>query len=488
MSLLNIKTVIALHLFFAAFTAAITAVEPGAVAPSSGGVRALPGTRSGPVPPYTVDDLTRAAVQNNRDLKQLAIEEEKTSVDLRSAKAARFPTIGGQIRLSHIANPIDPISVTAGEFGAYPVAGQEDILLPPQDMRIYEGMESTMYEFAVSLEQPVFTWGKIRNSISLYQQVLSTRRLNIEKKRQELAATLRVYVYSLYFIREMEDLLERQRELADRLVYISEQAYDNGFILYSDLLEARIRAKKINLAENQLKQQKEQALLDIKHTTLLDDANYHTIDFSGIDTEVDGYILPDKNALLGRAYTENTDLKLLGALKNVADYKLDIAEGKSYLKPDIGFRFELSYGGPRFPFIEPDWYGQDDYNLISTLAFTATFFDGGKLKSEIIMKETEVKASHYNLEQGKQQIEKFISETLLQLDLHRSNIEYYRLKIDNAREQAAMEKTRYDAGSGQESDYLQAVIEEYSDRITLQQEKIHFFTSYFTLLNVVYGE
>jgi outer membrane protein TolC len=446
------------------------------------------GRHVSPAPPYTVEELAAAAVQNNRDLRQLAVEEEMTSVDLRSAKAARFPTVDGQIRLSHIANPIDPISVTAGQFGSYPIAGQEDVLLPPEDIRIYEGMEAAMYEFIVSVEQPVFTWGKIRNSISLYRQVLATRRLSIEKKRQELQTTLRIYVYSLYFIREMEELLAWQRELADRLVYISEQAYDNGFILYSDLLEARIQAQKINLADNQLRQQKEQVLLDIKHTTLLQDISYAAIDFSDIDINENDYILPDKEALLGRAYTANTDLKLLGALKNVADYKLDIAEGKSYLKPDIGLRFELSYGGPRFPFIEPDWYGQDDYNLISTLAFTATFFDGGKLKSEIMMKETEVKASHYSLEQGKQQIEKFISETLLNLDLHRSNIEYYRLKIDNAREQAAMEKTRYDAGSGQEADYLQAVIEEYSDRVTLQQEKIQFFTSYFTLLNVVYGE
>ena len=474
MSLLNIKTVIAFHLFFSAFTAAITAEEP----------RAVPR----PAPPYTVSELAAAAVQNNRELKQLSVEEEKTSVDLRSAKADRFPTVDGQIRLSHIANPIDPISVTAGEFGSYPVAGQDDVLLPPEDIRIYEGMESTMYEFIVSVEQPVFTWGKIRNSISLYQQVLATRRLDIEKKRQELVTTLRIYVYSLHFIREMEDLLFRQRELADRLVYISEKAYENGFILYSELLEARIQAQKINLAENRLKQQKEQAFLDIRHTTLLDDVNYNTLDFSRIDTEVSGYILPRRKALLDRALQENMDLKLLGAMKNVADYKLDIAEGKSYLKPDIGLRFELSYGGPRFPLIEPDWFGQDDYNLISTLAFTATFFDGGKLKSEIRMNEAEVKASHYNLQQGKQQIEKFISETLLKLNLHRDNIEYYTLKIDNAREQAALKKTQYDAGSGQESDYLQALIEEYSDRITLQQEKIEFFTNYFTLLNIVYGE
>ncbi len=149
---------------------------------------------------------------------------------------------------------------------------------------------------------------------------------------------------------------------------------------------------------------------------------------------------------------------------------------------------ELSYGGPRFPFIEPDWYGQDDYNLISTLAFQTTFYDGGKLRSEIKMKEEEVRASTFDFQQGKQQIEKFISETLLTLNLHRSNIEYYQLKIENDREQTALKKAQFDSGAGQESDYLQGLIEEYSDQITLSQEKIYFFTHYFTLVNLVYGE
>lgn len=447
-----------------------------------------PGLHVSPSPPYTAEELTAAALINNRELKQLSVEENKTSVDLAAAQAGRFPTIGGEVRFSHIANPIDPVSVTAGEFGAYPVAGQEDILLPPQDVRIYEGMESTMYEFIVTLEQPVFTWGKIRNSISLYKRVLSTRRLTIEKKRQELGTELRIYLYSLYFLREIEKLVAAQTETADRLLYISEKAYENGFITYSELLEARIQSQKIKLAVNGLRQQKEQAFLDVKHTTLLDDIGYGTLDFSEVSIDTSEYILPEREELLQSARNRNKDLQLLGALKQVADYKLEIAEGDSYLKPDIGLRLELSYGGPRFPFIEADWFGQDDYNLITTLALQATFFDGGKLKSEIRMNEEEVKASHYNLELGKQQIEKFISESLLKLELRRSNIEYYGLKIDNAAEQAALQKTRYEAGSGQEADYLQALIEEYSDRISLEQEKIQFFTHYFTLLNVVYGE
>lgn len=438
--------------------------------------------------PYTLEELTEAAVRNNRELRQLEVEEEKTLVDLRSAKAGMFPDIGAEIRLNHIANPIDPITVTAGEFGSYPIAGEGDVLIPPEDVRIYEGMESMFYQFIVSLEQPVFTWGKIRNSIDLYKKVLQTRRLNLEKKREELAATINVYLYSLYFIEKIEELIEEQRKTAERLVFISEKAYENGFIVYSELLEARIQAKEINLAEYELREQKEQILLDLSHTTLIEDLTIKDLDISYVNENTEDYHLPSSDKLMQAALKNNLDLQVLSSLKEVADYKLEIAEGKGYLKPDIGIRFELSYGGPRFPFVEKDWYGQDEYNLISSIGFVAKIFDGGKLRSEIELNEEEVKASTYDFEQGKQSIEKFIARSLLKLSLYRDNMEYYKLKIESDNEKVALKKTQHDAGAGQESEYLKELINRYADTIKLYQEKIQFFSTYLMLENVVYGE
>jgi len=440
-----------------------------------------------PARSYTLEDLTDAAVRNNRELRQLAVEEEKTLVDLRSAKAEMFPDIGAEIRLNHIANPIDPITVTAGEFGSYPIAGEEDVLIPPEDVRVYEGMESMFYQLIVSLEQPVFTWGKIRNSIDLYKKVLQTRRLGLEKKREELTATINIYLYSLYYIEKIEELIEEQKKTAERLVFISEKAYENGFIVYSEFLEAQIQAKEINLAEYQLREQKEQTLLDLSHTTLIEDLTIKDLDLSYVNENTEDYHLPPSEELMQAALKNNLDLQVLSSLKEVANYKLEIAEGKGYLKPDIGIRFELSYGGPRFPLVEKDWYGQDDYNLISTIGFVAKIFDGGKLRSEIELNEEEVKASTYDFEQGRQSIEKFIARSLLKLSLYRDNMEYYKLKIESGKEQVALKKTQLEAGAGQESDYLEELINQYADTIKLYQEKIQFFSTYFLLQNVVYG-
>ena len=148
----------------------------------------------------TREALVKSAMENNPELLQLGVEKEQTRIDLKSAKARRFPDIGAEIRLSHLANPMEPISVTAGEYGSYEIPGEGEVLIPPEDLEVFEGMEPMLYEFILTLEQPIFTWGKIRNSIELYKKALGANELNIELKRQEITTSITVYLYSLYFL------------------------------------------------------------------------------------------------------------------------------------------------------------------------------------------------------------------------------------------------------------------------------------------------
>jgi outer membrane protein TolC len=436
----------------------------------------------------TRETLVKSAMENNPELLQLGVEKEQTRIDLKSARAGRYPDIGAEIRLSHIANPMEPISVTAGEYGSYEIPGEGEILIPPEDLEVFEGMEPMLYEFIVTLEQPIFTWGKIRNSIELYKRALGANELNIELKRREITTTITVYLYSLYFLEKIDRIIQKQREAADRLIFISEKSYENGFIVYSEFLEARIKAKEIDLGRTRLEEQRRQLLLELEHLTGISGLRSPELSLDFVDPNIANYPTAGKEKLIERALETNVQLELLGRLREIADYKRQIAKGGNYLKPDIGLRFELSYGGPRFPLIEPDWYGKGDYNIISTLAFVTSIYDGGKLRSEILMSEEELKHSTYEYRKGRSEIERFISTTLLKLDLNRDNIEYYTLKKEADADQVELKRTRYEAEAAPESEYLMELIEAYKTDITLYQEKIDFFSNYFTLQNVVYGD
>ncbi len=104
------------------------------------------------------------------------------------------------------------------------------------------------------------------------------------------------------------------------------------------------------------------------------------------------------------------------------------------------------------------------------------------------MSEEELKHSTYEYRKGKSAVEKFISTTLLKLDLNRDNIEYYTLKKNAAAEQVELKRTRYEAEAAPESEYLMELIEAYRTDISLYEAKNDFFSNYFTLQSIVYGE
>ncbi len=429
--------------------------------------------------PYTPEELVASALKNNLELKGLRTDTRKSLLEIGQAKAERLPELDFAINLSHIANP-PTLELSPGDLGSIETE-MGALEFPEEKMTVNLGTESTNYEFTLSLDQPVFTWGKINNSIKLYTRKAGARALTVESKVNELRTTIYSSIATLYFLDIMEDLVKKQIETGERLIAISEKSYENGFILYTDLLETRIRVQEIYLAHTQIESRKKEVMTRLALATSLDDLTMKAISFGQFDDEITNYVPANEETLIDTAFEKSIDLKLLEQQRAIMAHKLDIAKGKSYLKPDIGLHFELSYGGPRFPLIETDWYGRDDYNLTSTIGLKTKLFDGGRLKQEIKINKEDLEGSLYAFERGKSQIRQIITETMAKLELNKSTIEYLDLKIGSDREQMEIKKTQFETGSGPERDYRQAQIALYGDMIQRCKEKITFFQNYFTI-------
>ena len=116
---------------------------------------------------FDSEGLYKSALANNLELQKIKVENRQAEIDLKNAEAARLPKIDFQSTLSWMSKPvIEPITLTAGELGAYDIGGSS-ILLPSEDMKIYSGSENTYYDFKFIIDQPVYTWGKISNAIKL---------------------------------------------------------------------------------------------------------------------------------------------------------------------------------------------------------------------------------------------------------------------------------------------------------------------------------
>lgn len=438
--------------------------------------------------PFTGSEITperlfQSALEKNIDLQKLEVEHRQAGIDVKTAEAAKFPTAEFETTMTYQTNPlIEPITLTAGELGSYDIGGTS-VMLPAEDMTIYDGMENTWYEFKVVVDQPVFTWGKINNSILLYQDVAETAGLKIESSRNEIRTRIYIYSYTLYFMKNIEQRLEQQDLNAQRLIAIADESYRNGFILYTDLLSARINAKEIQIAQAELTEQKEASLLALSQLSGMGELRVEDFDFSFIG-DIDDIELKNAEDYLQAALTNSPEVQMLNLLRNINELKVKISDGAGYFKPDIGLHFELGYSGPRFPFIEADWFGEDSLGLTSTIAFQTTLYDGGKLAYQIERDTKELTKSFYEYELGVESIYHFINETLLKLELNRQNIEYYRLLQENDKQQIELRRTRFEAGTGDETDMLNEQISLSINLIKENKEMIEFYKNYFALLGV----
>ncbi len=424
-----------------------------------------------------LSNLIDHTLKHNRELQELKLDYQKSLLDIKKAEANRLPKANYDFSFTHIGNPMKPIYINPADFFTTPIPG-----VSTETVKVFDGMEDKYYRFKFTVDQPIFTWGKINNGIKITQLISKIKKLQIKEKEKELKTTVEVLVYSLHLLNEIEKILAKQQEISARLIYLSEKSYENGFLIYTDVLDAKIKVKELDVAIAKIYESKNQALLNLQHTTEMRHLTMKDLTVETLNLNAKNYKLSNKSNLIRQAFKNNLNIALLKQLKELAHLKFILAKGAAYLKPDIGARAEFTYGGSRFPFLEADWFGKDDYNINLSFALSANLMDGLKQETEIQLGKLDLTNANYHYQQGKDQLEQFISETLLKIQLNRENLEYFHLKIENDGEQIQSQKTQFEAGSGNETDYLKKQLDRFKDQIDYYKELIDYFKNYFTVL------
>ena len=121
---------------------------------------------------YSYEELKSELIKNNPQLLSLQEEYFRSTLDVKDAWWNLGPTVDLQLSGTYMTNPpVDAVYLNVDELlnsvnwpnGTKP-NGQGEYV------KVYDGMENTLYNIELSLMQPLFTWGKITNSIikSLY--------------------------------------------------------------------------------------------------------------------------------------------------------------------------------------------------------------------------------------------------------------------------------------------------------------------------------
>jgi outer membrane protein TolC len=450
--------------------------------------RAGPG-RAGP---WNRERLLSAALRGNNALRRAESQNREARSVLSAARASRLPVIRFGSSLSYLSNP-QSLAVKTGSLypgGSIPIPLSPPIPFPPlpsEDITLRLG-EKTYYEFSLSLEQPVFTWGRIHNSIKAADLGSQASALRLKQEERNIAAMLDAHLFTLSYLSEIRELLAEQRRGAGRLIVISQESFDNGFLLQADLLSSRLLAAEIQLGDYDIREAWDTSFLALRTLTGIEE-----LEPSGVllpprehaGRESLGYSRDDKRRLFARLAAENPGLKTLSLRTRAHERTLAAARGQYYGKPELGLFLQLSYAGPAFPLAERGWRDDNAGAFTATLGIRGLLFDGGGVHQTIRQKEEGLVQARLEEEQGRRDMEEYLETALLHLETSRYRREYLLLKVETSAAQKDQAETAWKSGYGEEREFLVRELSWYGDRIALLREELNALVIALQLENVI---
>ena len=402
-------------------------------------------------------------------------EYRRSELDVKDAWGGLGPTIDLQVSGTYMLNPpVDAIYLNVDDVVnsiQWPASSRPSST--GQYVKIYDGMENTLYSVQFTLTQPLFTWGKLGNAIELYTQISKIKLTQLESKQQQLETELETRLVSLKYLQRINEIIEEEKAYAERLVKVSEDAEKSGMLLHQDVVDARIQAKELEIAQLDLQEQINNQFLELQRSTGIEDLDFDSLDFV-LDEENLLSVLSEDKAVMEEIALggDRLSIKLITQLKEMHKTAEKIAKGAVNWKPDVALQATGGYGGSRFPLLEPNWRRKDDYTANLSIGIKTTIWDGGKKVRDVSRRISESKTADINQLDARSTIKKTLNEQWNQAQVCSMKIEYQDLKIEASEAKIKQKETIYQTGYGSETDVLSAKIEKCNQMIEKEKQSL----------------
>ena len=239
---------------------------------------------------YTLDTLLAATKQNHPELLKLQEEYRRSLLDVKDAWWNLGPTVDFQASGTYMVNPpVDAIYVNVDDIVNSISWNGIKPQTRGQRIKVFNGMENTLYNFQVDVTQPVFTWGKITNAIKLYRQISQIKQTQITQQTEQLETELKTRLLSLYYMNRILQILDEEQTYTDRMFEVSESAEQTGMLLHQDVVDAKIQAKELEIAKQDLIEQINDQLLELGRITGIDSLTLDKIDYDFVPLVVESF-------------------------------------------------------------------------------------------------------------------------------------------------------------------------------------------------------
>ncbi|WP_022931663.1 TolC family protein [Treponema bryantii] len=426
---------------------------------------------------YTLDTLLSVTRQNHPELLKLQEEYRRSLLDVKDAWWSLGPTVDLQASGTYMVNP--PLGAMYVNSDDIINAIQWNGTKPRnsgQRIKIYDGMENTLYNLQLDITQPIFTWGKITNAIKLYNQVSQIKLNQITQQQDQLETELKTRLLSLYYMNRILSLLDEEENYANRMVEVSENAEKSGMVIHQDVVDAKIQAKELEIAKQDLVENIKDQLLELERITGITELKFEEIDYSfvpALEEDFNVLLNSEPDELENQILSGNqTSMKMLTQLEEVSRTAEKISRGYENWKPDFALQMSGGYSGSRFPLFEPNWRRKDDYSINISIGLKTTIWDGGKKIRDISRKMSEVETASINKNDARSTISKTFNSEWNAAQACTMKIEYQDLKIESAEAKIDQKQLMYESGYGSESDVLSVKIERCNAQIEKEKQTL----------------
>lgn len=421
---------------------------------------------------FTEPELKAMLLSDNLQLQQARGEQELSILDNKDAKTGYGPTITLEIAGTYLQNA-ELITIPGSPALTPPLS----TLFP---MRIE--MEPTLYNFSLTLSQPVWTWGKLKNGVAMTEKLLLIRQAQRFALQKSLLAELQSRLYAQKYLSAMEELLAEQITQSQALVTLAQEAFSNGMVLEEEVLSAKVFARQIELAKVQVAQQKQRQRSAIGRLCNITLSDGDELVWEPDEELLFSLLSYESRTLQAMATARNQEqVRIATLMEELASLSTSIAKGSLYWKPDVAMQVSLEYGGSKFPVFEQDWQDKDDYTFNISVGMKTTVWDGGKKFHEV--RRNVIKESQAHLDMGKvyQAIEAQVEEAFLSLHLGHENLAYLHLKQESLQATLAQQQLLFDSGYGSEADLLKAKLATLSLAFEIEQQWLSYTGSFVAL-------
>lgn len=425
------------------------------------------------------EDLRSSMLSGNAELKAAEEKTEQSLLDVKDAKANYQPEISLMATASYLVNPPEiDIDISDISTGLNVLGSMYGLTVPDT---LTKELDSTYYNVALSVSEPILTWGKRPMAVKLYQNladITGLSKLDMEMKKD---AELKTELTALRYIEDLLVLLDEADATAQELVQASQDGYEDGMLLRQDVVEARVDALEVQVQKKEVQKLYSDLLQEVRTLTALPELEGSDIDFTPDEAEILYISQLDRDYLRQEAVSaEAVPLRMLMKQSAAYQQKENIAKAGMYMIPDLALNVTATAGGSKFPG-QKDWADSDDWGLAITVGVSTTVWDGGKKLNELKRSKSQLEESYAAYDSAVSQLQAAVEDSITTIDLSLARLDYLEVSVEAEKGRLELLELKEETGASSRTEVLSQQLEVLKKEMEIVQEKVSLARAAYTL-------